>query len=414
MGTLRTILVPAACALVALGLAMLATPGLWHSGKPGSDTALYARYGESVAHGLVPYRDFFLEYPPGALAAIVPPALVTRDATSYSDLFVAEMVGVLILTIVVTAATLASLGMSRRRMIFSLAPLATAPLLLGSLSAQRYDLFPALLTAVALLLSVRRLDVAAGGVLGLGTAAKLYPALLLPIIAVLAYRRGGGRRSAGAVAAFALVALAIFVPFVSLSPDGIGHMLRYQLARPLQVETLGASAALVMHVVVGFSVGLTSGYGTTNLGGARGQAIALLQGLLTVGVLGWIVWRMRRCARDAGEAVLCAAAIVCATVALGRVLSPQFVIWLLPVVPLVDGIVGVSATACLLVATGLTRLWYDRFYGNVVPGLNPLGISVLLLRNTMLLGLLALLLVEFAKSPARKAVSAKPLGRARQ
>ena len=407
-------IVPVACALVVLGLAVLATPGLWHSGKPGSDTALYARYGEFVANGLVPYRDFFLEYPPGALVAIAPPALVTRGATSYSDLFVAEMVGVLILTIVVTAATLASLGMSRRRMIFSLAPLATAPLLLGSVAAQRYDPVPALLTGVALLLAVRSLDVAAGAVLGLGAAAKLYPALLLPTIVVLAYRRGGARRSAEAVAAFALVALAIFVPFVSLSPDGIGHMLRYQLARPLQVETLGASAALVLHVVGGFGVGLTTGYGSTNLGGARGQVVGLVQGLLAVGVLGWVLVRTTRRAQDSRGALLCAATTVCATVALGRILSTQFVLWLLPLVPLVEGAVGVSATAVLLVVTGLTRLWYEGSYDNVVHRLNPFGIGVLMLRNTTLLVLLGLLLLELARGPTGRRVSVEPLVRARR
>jgi hypothetical protein len=398
-GTLRAMIAPVACAVAALLIAVLATPALWQSGIPGSDTTLYSRYGEAVARGSVPYRDFFVEYPPGALAALVPPALVTRDPMTYSDLFVAEMLSVLLVTIFVTAATLASLGVSRRRMIFSLAPLATAPLLLGGVVGQRYDPLPALLTAIALLLAVRSRDIAAGVALGLGTAAKLYPALLLPSIAVLAHRRGGPRRSTKMVAASAAAALAIVVPFCLLAPEGIGDMLRYQLVRPLQAETLGASASLLLHVIVGFDVGFTTDHGSVNLAGARGQVIGLVQTLLAVGVLVWILLRTTRRAQDAHEAVLCAAATVCAIVALGRVLSPQFVFWLLPVVPLVTRRVGVAATALLLLVTGLTRLWYDRFYVHVVRGLDSLGIGVLVLRNAALLVLLGLLLVELARVP---------------
>ena len=33
------------------------------------DTPIYERYGDAMAAGQVPYRDFRLEYPPGALAA---------------------------------------------------------------------------------------------------------------------------------------------------------------------------------------------------------------------------------------------------------------------------------------------------------------------------------------------------------
>ena len=33
------------------------------------DTPVYQRYGDAIAHGQVPYRDFGVEYPPGALPA---------------------------------------------------------------------------------------------------------------------------------------------------------------------------------------------------------------------------------------------------------------------------------------------------------------------------------------------------------
>jgi hypothetical protein len=49
----------------------------------GSDVTGYQRYGSLVLDGAVPYRDFDLEYPPGALAMFVVPAtrVVARGAS---------------------------------------------------------------------------------------------------------------------------------------------------------------------------------------------------------------------------------------------------------------------------------------------------------------------------------------------
>ena len=45
--------------------------GCWElSGRQVSDLNLYRLYGERMTHGLVPYRDFDFEYPPGALAGV--------------------------------------------------------------------------------------------------------------------------------------------------------------------------------------------------------------------------------------------------------------------------------------------------------------------------------------------------------
>src|SRR3989454_6758485 len=39
------------------------------------DTPVYQRYGNAIADGKVPYRDFELEYPPGALPVFALPGL---------------------------------------------------------------------------------------------------------------------------------------------------------------------------------------------------------------------------------------------------------------------------------------------------------------------------------------------------
>ena len=112
---------------------------------------------------------------------------------------------------------------------------------------KRFDALPALLTLAALLLALRRRYAWSGAALGIGTAVKLYPVLLLPVLAIAAGRRAGAR----AVGAFVLACGAVFVPFLVLSPHGVESSIRDQVGRHLQIETPLASLALLAHSVAG-------------------------------------------------------------------------------------------------------------------------------------------------------------------
>ena len=52
-----------------------------------NDLSIYRNAGEAILRGEIPYRDFFIEYPPGALPIFVPPALLTSDKMGYTSLF---------------------------------------------------------------------------------------------------------------------------------------------------------------------------------------------------------------------------------------------------------------------------------------------------------------------------------------
>ena len=108
-------------------------------GDAVTDIALYQTYGERLAGGLVPYRDFGFEYPPGALPAIVLPALVTGTVHAYRIAFVAELALVGVVAVLLLDAVLRRLELPRRERILSLAVVALAPLRHGGVILKRFD-----------------------------------------------------------------------------------------------------------------------------------------------------------------------------------------------------------------------------------------------------------------------------------
>jgi uncharacterized membrane protein len=329
------------------------------------DWPTYKHYGDAILHhGLVPYRDFAVEYPPGALVAFILPAAFG----DYASAFAWEMAACGVLLIVAVAAIRVEAAFY----------VALAPILAGSLILSRFDLWPALLTVAALGALLRERHRLGWGLLGAAVAAKLWPFVLVPLALAWSYRAG---RSRAALVGLA-VAAAAFVPFAVVAPHGLLQSIRGQASRPLQIESLGASFFTVFahpHVI--------STHGSQNVAGhgGVGAMFALLQ-LATLVAL-WIAFA--RGPATSNRLVRYSAAAVCAFIAFGKVLSPQFLLWLIPLVPLVRGRRGVAASALLTAALVLTQVWFPRNYFDYVGSFDDAG--VVLARNLTLVALLAVL-----------------------
>lgn len=334
-----------------------------------------------MVDGQVPYRDFALEYPPAALPVFLLPALGDGDYRARFEGLMAAL-GVALVLVVAAAAS------SWR------APMlvAVAPLLLGSVVLTRFDLWPAFLTAAALALLLAGRFRFALGVLGVGTAAKLYPALLAPILLAHIWRTRGRREALVCGGAFAVVIAAIVLPFALVSPDGVWHSLSVQAGRPLQIESLGAGILLAAHHVFGLDLTMESSHGSQNLAGGAADTVAVLTTLAQVAaVVAVWAWYARGPA-DRDRLVRACAAAVCAFIAFGKVLSPQFLIWLIPLVPLVRGRRGLAASGLLAAALVLTQLWFPFGYWELALEFDPTASWLVFARNGVLVLLLALLL----------------------
>lgn len=85
------------------------------------------------------------------------------------------------------------------------------------------------------------------------------------------------------------------------------------------------------------------------------------------------------------------AACVCAFIAFGKVLSPQYLVWLLPLVRLVRGLRGVVAGALLVASMLLTQLWFPYRYLDLVYELDARASWLVVSRDLALVALLAAL-----------------------
>jgi hypothetical protein len=383
------------------------------------DTNVYVKYAHAVVDGKVPYRDFTLEYPPGALPAFVLPGLVDDVRPAYDRWFDREMALCGCLMLIGCALCLRSLGAGLRRTAAALGLVAVSPLLIGSLVLTRFDFWPAALAVLALAALLWERRSTAAVLLGCAIGAKLWPAAILPVAVVWILHSFGRRAAAVFTAIVAAVIAAIFIPFAVLGPDGLGHSFHQQLARPMQIESLGASILIAFRHLIHQYLVETFGFGSQNVAGTGVHAVEIAT--TVVGIAGLLaVWVLfARSPMTPERLVTAVAASVAMLLAFGKVFSPQFVIWLVPFVVLVPGRRGLAASLLAAGAFALTHAWFPHHYWELANGFQTLQSGELLLRNLCVVSI-ALLLAWPAPLPepvtqARRERSARqpPAPRAR-
>jgi hypothetical protein len=357
------------------------------------DTPIYQRYGNAMARGDVPYRDFAVEYPPGALPAFALPGLAEpgneQNVTSeFRRAFETLMWICGAAALIAMAVALRALRAPAQRLWAALAFAAVAPLAVGSVILSRFDLWPAAVVAAAVAaLAAGRWRVGSA-LVGVAIAVKLYPAVLLPLAVASAWRREGRRAATTALALALGVVAVVFLPFVVLAPDGVWESVSGQLRRPLQLESLGSAVLLALHHVFGLGLTMASSHGSQNLAGTAPDALAAA---LTAVQIGFLVWVWYAYASRRLGLVQAAAAALVGFVAFGKVLSPQFMIWLIAIVPLVPGRRWPGAIALLGTALVLTQLWFPFRYWDLANHLAVTPSWLVLARDVVLAALAAFL-----------------------
>jgi hypothetical protein len=168
----------------------------------------------------------------------------------------------------------------------------------------------------------------------------------------------------------------------------------------LQIESVGSAILLVAHRLGAYEPVPVSSYGSQNLSGGAAHTFASLttavQILAVVGA--WILFASGTAAARNFPAA-CALAVA-AFVTFGKVLSPQYLIWLVPLAALLSGPLAVPATSLFLASCLATQLWFPRLYWHLV-GLETKPMVLLAIRDALLVALVVVLWVATAPPRAR-------------
>jgi hypothetical protein len=375
----------------------------WHGDVPHYET-----FGKNVMNGEIPYHDFYFEYPPGSLPAFVVPAAISER--HYVKTFKWLMASFGALTLIGAAAILTTLRANTIRLATSLGAIVVAPPLLGHVYLNRYDPWAALLVTLALFLLILPRRALSFAVLALAIAAKIYAVAALPVAAIRVWRTGGRRALARSLGALLAVGAVVVLPFAVIAFGGLGFSFYTQATRPLQVESLGASFLLVADQLGIYNAHMIGGKANSiDLGGAVAAGVGYLSSLAVVAALAATTWVYDRGNDERERIVTAFAAGITGYVAFFKVLSPQYLTWLIPLVPLVAGRRGRIGTAFLLAALLLTQI---EIYGFVpVHGIHDTSIILgephswaiwlLLLRNLLLVALFVVLLKELRSNPSQ-------------
>jgi hypothetical protein len=350
---------------------------------------------ERILDGQLPYREVNFEYPPLALPLVIGPALVSDGPGGYEYAFEIQML--LVDLALVALLALAVPGSARRVVealgVYTLALIAVSGVVLwdsaiesGPLALARFDLVPAGLILAALLAREARRSALWGVLLGAATAVKAFPAVLAPAML-------RGEKAPLRALAAAAIPLVIAAAIVIVWGDEFGSAISYHSNRDLQIETLGATPLLLAHQLFGAGASVTTGAGAFNLSASGAGAARTISIALTIAL---VLFLLYECWVRRTPAMVEATAILTVIIVFAPVLSPQFLLWVLPVSAVVYG--AGRENAALLACFVLTELLLHNYIG--VQDLESGFVWSVAARNAALLVYLVLVVIPIFK-PAR-------------
>ena len=347
--------------------------------EPAFQVEIFRAYAQRIFAGETPYAGFSYEYPPLSLLVLLLPGLAGTGAKAYATAFGIEML-LLDWTILYVlsrvdrgAVVLYGVGF----------------LLFWRLPFVRHDLAPVAAATVGAYLLLRGRGTWAAVMWGIGGALKLYPMVAVPVLAFGAGLAETLKRWAVAAVVFAG---GVLWGVLAFGPETFSF-LGYHADRPAMIESLPANFLLLLP-----GAEVTHSYGSFNVIGPLGEVLVGLSGalqLLAVGVALSACFRGSR--RDPRTGALRAvAAATFAFAVFGKVLSPHFLLWPLPLLALVTGVGGLRyprvVWSLYLAAIVLTTAINEQYWA--ISENLPYFTAMLSARNGLLLPLFALLLLR--------------------
>ncbi len=323
---------------IATRAVLVVNAGFWHHEHPINfeDVNVYHRWSEILANEhVIPNEDSW-QYPPGAAFMMLIPRI---GPASYSATFVS-------LWLVIDLVGLGLLGLLGRRSgnYTGVWVWLIAMPVLGTYSILRFDIVPTVI-GIAALVVIHRRPVWFGALAGLGASIKVWPIVLL-------FGEWDRRRLlVSALTAVMTISLVLLV--AALAFGDLSTFLDEQSHRGLQEESVGAAPWDMRELITTEPAPRMLRFGAWEIATPTGDAVADALKWLSVAALAGAAlwWWFRARAIHDGRTDLADASvsrdfiftIVLLLVVTSRVLSPQFMLWL----------VGLAA---VVLTAGTTRL----------------------------------------------------------
>lgn len=302
------------------------------------DVNIYNGWADTMTHGSFPSSDPQWQYPPAAALVMLVPKAIAHVGIGYvnSFFFFALAADAVVFALLVGQADRISAERGRAPHLSGVWAWVLGGFALGPILFMRYDVIVTALAVGGMLATVkaagRRTAARAGkwtwslrgALLGLGAVVKVWPVVLLAGLP-------GGRRGARALVSAVIGAVAVSGLLAAGLPGALSF-LNHQSSRGIEVEAVFASPFMIASWF-GYPVSTVHEDGNFQLAGPGTGVVAsgaILLTLLGFGIVLW--WRLRRfhperwspaLMYDAGFTVLLVMVVT------SRVLSPQYLIWLI-------------------------------------------------------------------------------------
>jgi hypothetical protein len=335
--------------------------GKWLKG----DVDLYNFWAKGLVKGIFPIEDSMWQYPPLAGVVFAIPQWLFGNALTGFIVFMIVIDLLILITLLITGLNRFKFNSSST----SLNGLSGAwfwvlwPILMGPLALTRFDVVPTLFALLALIaLSNNKIrPYLSGFLLAIGALVKLWPMLLF----VIYPKKVMMKVSASFVSTLVLVIL-----FMSTWSVGFNNFLNNQTSRGLQVESIAATP-FVLAKLFGANVEYPFRYGSLEVQATFATEIGFLLNLLTLNafiILFVLNYQNKLNYLNLFDKAL---VIVMISIALSRVFSPQFWVWIggLAALALINKETKLKKVIVLLsISAFLTQLLYPGQYVQLLSG----------------------------------------------
>jgi hypothetical protein len=369
---------------------------------------IFFDYATQALNGSVPYRDYLIEYPILGFVLCLIPRLVVSDLAGYRVAFGVMLLLFNTMAVILVAQRVARLeGFDRvqMRLVWYTAFFASlCPLLMGP-----YDLAPMAVAFAGAYFWFSGRNATGGVLTGLGVLLKIFPGVVAAPALVWEIAHWRETRARGMLAFLGTVTAGVAL-WIVLGGVRFLDSLRYHSERGLLLESLYAGILMLIGKATGNPVTWSYHHKALHITPEWGDALARLSLPIQIAALFLVMWQYYRSGMKDG--IRYAGAAVVAFMVFGKVLSPQFLIWLIPFVTVLQGKTGQRARWVFLLACVATTLIYPLIGLRLILERNSLEAIILLnYRNALLVGLY--LLLVFGREPETAVAAGADSGTAR-